>query len=178
MRSESGVDLIKAAILTLSDKGSRGERVDLSGPALASWLSGRAVEVVCLKVLPDEADRISAQLIEWADSGICDLLLTTGGTGVSPRDVTPEATQRILDREIPGITEAMRANSVKMTPHAMLSRAIAGIRGHTLILNLPGSPKGAVENLEAVWPAIPHAVRKIQGDMEDCVNAESAADEL
>jgi molybdenum cofactor synthesis domain-containing protein len=170
--------LIKAAILTLSDKGSRGERVDLSGPALASWLSERAVEVVCVKILPDEADGISAQLIEWADAGICDLLLTAGGTGVSPRDVTPEATQRVLDREIPGIAEAMRADSVKTTPHAMLSRAIAGIRGRTLILNLPGSPKGAIENLEAVWPAIPHAVKKIQGDMEDCIKQQGTADKL
>ncbi len=161
--------MIKAAILTLSDKGSRGERIDLSGPALASWLSERVVEVVCVKILPDEVGGISAQLIEWADSGICDLLLTTGGTGVSPRDVTPEATQAVLEREIPGIAETMRAYSVKKTPHAMLSRAIAGIRRRTLILNLPGSPKGAVENLEAVWPAILHAVKKIQGDMEDCV---------
>jgi molybdopterin adenylyltransferase len=160
--------LIKAAILTLSDKGSRGERVDLSGPALASWLSERGVEVVCVKILPDEADGISAQLIEWADEGICDVLLTTGGTGVSPRDVTPEATLKVLDREVPGIAEAMRAKSIKATPHAMLSRAIAGVRRRTLILNLPGSPKGAIENLEAVWPAIPHAVKKIQGDMEDC----------
>lgn len=160
--------MIKAAILTLSDKGSRGERVDLSGPALASWLSERAVEVVCVKILPDEADGISAQLIEWADAGICDVLLTTGGTGVSPRDVTPQATLKVLDREVPGIAEAMRANSIKTTPHAMLSRAIAGVRRRTLVLNLPGSPKGAIENLEAVWPAIPHAVKKIQGDMEDC----------
>ncbi len=160
--------MIKAAILTLSDKGSRGERVDLSGPTLASWLSERAVEVVCVKILPDEADGISAQLIEWADAGICDVLLTTGGTGVSPRDVTPEATLKVLDREVPGIAEAMRANSIKTTPHAMLSRAIAGVRRRTLVLNLPGSPKGAIENLEAVWPAIPHAVKKIQGDMEDC----------
>ena len=160
--------MIKAAILTLSDKGSQGERVDLSGPALVSWLSERSVEVVCVKILPDEADGISAQLIEWADAEICDVLLTTGGTGVSPRDVTPEATLKVLDREVPGIAEAMRANSIKITPRAMLSRAIAGVRRRTLILNLPGSPKGAIENLEAVWPAIPHAVKKIQGDMEDC----------
>ena len=170
--------LIKAAILTLSDKGSRGERVDLSGPALASWLSERAVEVVCVKILPDEADGISAQLIEWSDAGICDVLLTTGGTGVSPRDVTPEATLKVLDREVPGIAEAMRANSIKTTPHAMLSRAIAGVRRRTLILNLPGSPRGAIENLEAVWPAIPHAVKKIQGDMEDCIKQHGTADKL
>lgn len=163
------MSLIKAAILTLSDKGSRGEREDLSGPALATWLAARDVEVVCVQMLPDEAEGIAAQLVEWADSGACDLILSTGGTGVSPRDVTPEATQKVLDREIPGFAEVMRATSLSKTPYAILSRAVAGIRGRTLIVNLPGSPKGAVENLEAVWPAIPHAVKKIQGDMEDCI---------
>jgi molybdenum cofactor synthesis domain-containing protein len=108
-------------------------------------------------------------LIAWADSRIVDLILTTGGTGVSPRDVTPEATRRVLEREIPGMAEAMRAASLAKTPYAILSRAVAGIRGQTLIVNLPGSPKGAVENLETVWRAVAHAIGKIQGDLSDCV---------
>ena len=156
---------MKAAILTISDKGHRGEREDRSGPALASWLAERQVEVVFTKLVADEADAISAQLIDWADAA-CDLILTTGGTGVSPRDVTPEATRAVLEREIPGIGEAMRASSLAKTPFAMLSRAVAGVRGQTLIVNLPGSPAGAIENLAAVWPAVKHAVSKIQGDTE------------
>jgi molybdopterin adenylyltransferase len=160
---------MKVAILTLSDKGHRGERIDRSGPALAAWLSDRSAEVPCVKMLSDEFETIAAQLTEWADSGLYDLILTTGGTGVSPRDVTPQATRKILDHEIPGIAEAMRAYSLVKTPYAMLSRAVAGVRGRALIVNLPGSPKGAVENLEAIWPAIPHAVAKIQGDSSDCV---------
>ena len=160
---------MKAAILTISDKGHRGERADESGPALAAWLADRGFQIVWTRVLPDSAPDISAQLIEWADSGVIDLILTTGGTGVSPRDVTPEATRRVLDREIPGIAEAMRAASLAKTPYALLSRAVAGIRAKTLIVNLPGSPRGALENLSAVWPALPHAVKKIQGDPSDCV---------
>jgi len=160
---------MKAAILTLSDKGSRGERADVSGPALASWLTEREVEIARTEVIPDEADLISAKLAEWADGGEFDLILTTGGTGVSPRDVTPEATVRVLDRVIPGFGEAMRAASLAKTPQAMISRAVSGVRKQTLIVNLPGSPRGAIENLEAVWPAIPHALKKIQGDMGDCV---------
>lgn len=159
---------MNAAILTVSDKGHRGEREDRSGPALAAWLAQRSVNVVSQKMVPDEAVAISAQLGAWADGGACDLILTTGGTGVAPRDVTPEATRAVLDREIPGMAEAMRAASLKKTPYAMLSRAVAGVRGRTLIVNLPGSPAGAVENLEAVWPALAHAVKKIQGDPSDC----------
>ena len=159
---------MKAAILTLSDQGSRGERADLSGPALASWLSGRGVEIARTEIIPDEADLISSKLAEWADGGEFDLILTTGGTGVSPRDVTPEATESVLDRVIPGFGEAMRAASLAKTPQAMISRAVSGVRKRTLIVNLPGSPRGAIENLEAVWPAIPHALKKIQGDMGDC----------
>ena len=164
---------MKAAILTLSDKGSRGERADVSGPALASWLSKRQVEIARTEVIPDEADLISAKLAEWADGGEFDLILTTGGTGVSPRDVTPEATESVLDRVIPGFGEAMRAASLAKTPQAMISRAVSGVRKQTLIVNLPGSPRGAIENLEAVWPAIPHALKKIQGDMGDCVKITS-----
>lgn len=160
---------MNAAILTISDKGHRGERDDRSGPALSAWLAQRSVEVVSTKMVPDEPDAIAAQLIEWADGGQCDLILTTGGTGVSPRDHTPEATRAVLDREIPGIGEAMRAASLSKTPFAILSRAVAGMRGRALIVNLPGSPSGAVENLETVWTALPHAVKKIQGDTGDCV---------
>ncbi len=164
---------MKAAILTLSDQGSRGERADLSGPALASWLSGRGVEIARTEIIPDEADLISSKLAEWADGGEFDLILTTGGTGVSPRDVTPEATLRVMDRTIPGFSEAMRAASLAKTPQAMISRAVSGVRKQTLIVNLPGSPRGAIENLEVVWPAIPHALKKIQGDMGDCVEITS-----
>ncbi|AAR36077.1 molybdopterin adenylyltransferase [Geobacter sulfurreducens] len=159
---------MKAAILTLSDKGSRGERADASGPALVAWLAERGVETVRTEIIPDEADLISARLAAWADAGDADLILTTGGTGVSPRDVTPDATMTILDRLIPGFGEVMRMRSLQKTPNAMISRAVAGIRGTALIINLPGSPRGAVENLEAVWPAVPHAVEKIQGDTRDC----------
>ncbi len=159
---------MKAAVLTLSDKGARGERADASGPALSAWLAERGVETCRTAIIPDETEPIAAKLAEWADSGELDLILTTGGTGVSPRDVTPDATCKILDRVIPGFGEVMRARSMEKTPHAMISRAIAGIRGKCLIINLPGSPKGAVENLAEVWPAVPHAVAKIQGDQEEC----------
>jgi len=164
----SGMRQITAAILTVSDRAARGERADHSGPALASWLADREAIVVSATILPDDADAIVAQLAAWADSGACDLILTTGGTGVSPRDRTPEATMRVLDFVIPGLGEAMRAESRKNTPHASLSRAMAGVRRQTLVVNLPGSPDGAVENLASIWPAIAHAIDKIQGDMSDC----------
>ncbi|HUA99303.1 MAG TPA: MogA/MoaB family molybdenum cofactor biosynthesis protein [Terracidiphilus sp.] len=160
---------VRVAILTLSDKGARGEREDLSGPALAVWLASHHVIIAVTRMLPDEPEVISAQLAEWADTGVCDLILTTGGTGISPRDRTPEATAKVLDLVIPGFAEAMRAASLKKTPFAVLSRAVAGVRKQTLILNLPGSPRGAVECLEAVWIALEHAIRKMQGDMSDCV---------
>jgi len=159
---------MRAAILTLSDKGSRGERVDESGPALASWLAGKGVTTVHAEVIPDEFGQIVAVLSAWADGDKADLILTTGGTGVSPRDVTPEATMKVVERLIPGIGELMRLRSLEKTPMASLSRAVAGTRGQSLIINLPGSPKGALENLEAVWPVIGHAVEKIRGDQSDC----------
>ena len=162
---------MKAAVLTLSDKGSRGERKDASGPALSLWLAERGVETCRAEIVPDEAGLISSKLIEWCDSGEFDMILTTGGTGVSPRDVTPEATIKVVERVIPGFGEVMRARSLEKTPHAMISRAIAGIRGKCLIINLPGSPKGAVENLDSVWAAVPHTVAKIQGDPSDCAVA-------
>ena len=165
---------MNAAILTLSDKGSRGERADASGPALAEWLSRQGVKVAGTAIIPDDLEEIAERLVEWADSKAFDLILTTGGTGVSPRDVTPDATMKVLDRAIPGFGEVMRAKSLEKTPHAMISRAIAGIRGTTLIINLPGSPRGAIENLSAVWPAVPHAVAKIKGDQSDCATAPSS----
>lgn len=159
---------MRAAILTLSDRCSTGERADGSGPALRSWLEERGVTVTCTEVIPDEASLISEKLAAWSDSESFDLILTTGGTGVSPRDVTPEATERVIDRVLPGFGEVMRAESLKKTPHAIISRAIAGIRKNTLIINLPGSPKGATENISFVWAAVPHAVAKLQGDPEEC----------
>jgi len=159
---------MKAAILTLSDKGARGERIDESGPALVAWLADKGVHAVQALIIPDEFDTIVSTLTEWADTDVADLILTTGGTGVSPRDVTPEATLRVVERVIPGIGELMRLKSLEKTPMASLSRAVAGIRRQVLIINLPGSPKGAVENLEAVWPVIGHAVEKIRGDEGDC----------
>ena len=164
---------MNAAILTLSDKGAEGLRLDASGPALEKWLAGRGVATLQYEMIPDDLAVIAATLQEWSDSGRFDLILTTGGTGVSPRDVTPDATMQVLDRAIPGFGEAMRMKSLEKTPHAMISRAVAGIRGKTLIINLPGSPRGAIENLEAVWPAVPHALQKIQGDMGDCVKINS-----
>jgi molybdopterin adenylyltransferase len=159
---------IRAAILTLSDKGSRGERVDGSGPALAAWLAERGVLTVHAQVIADEYGQIVEVLSDWADRDIADLILTTGGTGVSPRDVTPEATAQVCSRMIPGLGELMRLESLKITHMAALSRAVAGIRGRSLIINLPGSPKGAVENLAAVWAVIGHGVEKIRGGQEDC----------
>jgi molybdopterin adenylyltransferase len=159
---------MRAAILTLSDKGARRDRVDESGPALAAWLAPRGVRTVLTQIIPDEAEQIIAVLSAWADSDQADLILTTGGTGVSPRDVTPEATVQVVERLIPGLGELMRLKSLDKTPMAALSRAVAGVRARTLIINLPGSPKGALENLEAVWPAIGHGVAKIRGDQSDC----------
>ena len=159
---------MRSAILTLSDKGARGEREDLSGPALSDWLTRQGVVVESMSMIADDFDQILATLEQWTEPPAHDLIVTTGGTGVSPRDLTPEATGKVIDRELPGFAERMRQASLKKTPHAIISRAIAGIRGGTLIINLPGSPKGAIENLEAVWPAIPHAIAKIQGDPSDC----------
>jgi molybdopterin adenylyltransferase len=159
---------MKAGILTVSDRSSRGEREDASGPALRAWLAERGVKEVRLDIVPDEEDRISAALRKWADEEGFEIILTTGGTGVSPRDVTPDATRKVLERTIPGFGERMRSKSLEKTPMAIVSRAVAGVRKQSLIINLPGSPKGAVENLEAVWDAVPHAVEKIRGDDSEC----------
>ena len=159
---------MKAAIVTVSDKGSQGLREDVSGPALKEFLENQGVEICQMDIVPDELDEIFNVLKDLAVMGGVDLILTTGGTGVSPRDVTPDATQRVVDRELPGFAERMRFESLRKTPHAIISRAVVGIKGETLIINLPGSPKGALENLESVWLAVPHAVRKIKGDLSDC----------
>jgi molybdopterin adenylyltransferase len=160
--------LITAGVITLSDKGSRGERVDLSGPEVTRMLREIGIETTFYEVVPDEADVLEKKLIEFVDDRRLDLVVTTGGTGVSPRDVTPEATLKVIDREIPGMAEAMRRESMQKTPHAMISRAVAGIRKTTLIVNLPGSPKGVRENLAVILPALKHAIEKIKGDQSDC----------
>jgi molybdopterin adenylyltransferase len=158
----------QAAVLTISDRGFRGEREDKSGPAVREILAQAGFSIACLKVLPDDQGLIEEQLRHLADQSRLDLVVTTGGTGVSPQDVTPDATLAVIDRQVPGMGEVMRAASLAKTPHAMLSRAVAGIRGKTLIVNLPGSVKGAIENLKVVLPALQHALEKIQGDPSEC----------
>lgn len=155
---------LRFAILTVSDRSWRGERADASGPALEEAIRSQGWIVVHREVLPDELPILQERLISWADGGDIDVILTTGGTGFSPRDVTPEATQAVIQRSAPGLAEAMRAYSLKFTPHAMLSRATAGIRGRTLIVNLPGSPKGAIENLGVILPVLQHAIDLLRGD--------------
>lgn len=164
----SSPNMLRAGLLTVSDRASIGERQDAAGPVLQELLRSRGIEVCWTAVVPDDESRIRSVLLDWADERQADLIVTTGGTGVSPRDVTPEATMSVLTRVVPGMAEAMRLASLKKTPHAMISRAVAGVRGRTLIVNLPGSPKGAVENLEVVLPALEHAVAKIQGDPSEC----------
>ncbi len=156
--------IIRVGILTISDRSWNGERPDLSGPALETLVKETGWEVSQKALLPDEMDQIQKKLIEWCDEIRLDIILTTGGTGFSPRDITPEATSGILERSAPGLAEAMRAASLKVTPHAMLSRAVTGIRGSTLIINLPGSPKAAVENLRSVMAVLPHAVQLLHND--------------
>ena len=159
---------MKAGILTISDKGARQEREDASGPAVSELLSAIGAVIEKYEIIPDEVEIIKGKLVEYADFLHLDIVVTTGGTGVAPRDVTPDATRMVIEKEIPGMAEAMRTESLKKTPHAVISRAIAGIRGRTLMINLPGSPRGATENLCAILSAIPHAVAKIQGDPADC----------
>ena len=151
-------------ILTISDRSSRGERPDASGPALAEVIAAQGWGVARTDVIPDELELIKFTLSAWADSKDLDVILTAGGTGFAPRDVTPEATRAVLERLTPGLDEAMRAASLKVTPHAMLSRAVSGIRKHTLIVNLPGSPKGAMENLQVILPVLEHAVQLLSDD--------------
>lgn len=156
----------RIAILTASDRSARGERPDLSSPALEELVTGLGWPVLRKSIVPDDQEVISRSLIEWVDLGELDIILVTGGTGFAPRDVTPEATRDVIQREAPGLAEAMRANSSKLTPHAMLSRAVVGIRGRVIIVNLPGSPKAAVENLQVILPVLPHAVEILREDPE------------
>lgn len=155
---------IRFGLLTLSDRSARGERADSSGPALAAIIQARGWSVSREQILPDNESAIRELLAAWCDAADLDVVLTTGGTGFSPRDVTPEATRAVIDREAPGLAERMRAVGLEHTPHAMLARAVTGIRGKTLIINLPGSPKGAVESLEVVLPVIEHAVKLLHED--------------
>jgi len=149
---------LRFGILTASDRSSRGERPDLSGPALEQLVIAKGWTVVQKSIVPDDQETISQTLCAWADAGGVDVILTTGGTGFTSRDITPEATSLVIDRPAPGLAEAMRQESRKLTPHAMLSRAVCGMRGRVLIINLPGSPKAAVENLQVVAPILTHAV--------------------
>jgi molybdopterin adenylyltransferase len=151
-------------ILTVSDRSTSGQRPDASGPALAAEVEAQGWTVVHQGLVPDDRGAIQDQLIAWAGAGDVDVILTTGGTGFSPRDQTPEATQAVIERPAPGLAEAMRLASLQVTPHAMLSRAIAGIRLRTLIVNLPGSPKAALENLHVIMPVLPHAVELLHED--------------
>lgn len=155
---------LRFGIITVSDRSSRGERPDVSGPALEQFVNAQGWQVGEMTIVPDELEQVRDLLIAWADSGKFQVILTTGGTGISPRDVTPQATEAAVDRLAPGIAEAMRAASLAITPHAMLSRAIAGTRGRTLLINLPGSPKAAIENLQVVRPVMEHAVQLLTED--------------
>lgn len=162
----------RVAVLTASDKGARGEREDRSGPVLRELVEQNGGTVVDYALLPDEREALARQLRVWCDSGEVDLILTTGGTGFSPRDVTPEATSDVIEREVPGLAEEMRRRGLERTPHAMLSRGRAGIRGRTLIVNLPGSPRAAVESLSAILPALPHGLAILRGAAAECGRSE------
>jgi molybdenum cofactor synthesis domain-containing protein len=158
---------MRIGILTVSDKGARGEREDRSGPAIREMMAGAGAEVAQTGIVPDEEDTIKAVLVRWSDEGL-DLILTTGGTGFSPRDRTPEATKAVIEREAPGLAEAMRRAGMERTPTAMLSRAVAGIRKRTLIINLPGSERAVRENLAVILPALPHGLEILAGRAAEC----------
>lgn len=163
----------RAAVICASDRCFQGVREDASSPIIAEMLIGQGYEATATIVLPDEYEALRAAMMSIADENSADLIITTGGTGLAPRDVTPEATVAVIDRAVPGIPEAMRAESMKITPHGMLSRGIAGIRKRTLIINLPGSPKAARENLACVLPALDHALLVLTGGAQDCAAAEA-----
>jgi len=165
--------MLTAGILTISDKGWRGEREDRSGEAIRDVFSKMDVRIVNYELVPDEKELIAQKLIKWADEDRVDVIITTGGTGLSPRDVTPEATLSVIDRVAPGFAEAMRAESLKKTPMAMLSRAVAGTRGSCLIINLPGSPKAVRECLEPILPVLPHALETLKGQASECGTLEA-----
>lgn len=159
--------MITVGILTISDRCSRGEREDKSGEAIRKVMTSFGSRVVDYAIVPDEKESITRKLTEWADKGGVDVVITTGGTGLAPRDVTPEATLEVVDRTVPGFSEAMRAKGLRKTPHAMLSREVCGIRKETLIINLPGSPKAVKECLLVVLPALPHALEVIAGESRE-----------
>jgi molybdopterin adenylyltransferase len=164
--------MFTVGILTASDKGSRGEREDKSAEVIREMICRLGAQVTKYDIVPDERDSISQRLMEWADVGTLDLVITTGGTGLAERDVTPEATLAIIDKLVPGLAEAMRAGTLHKTPLAMLSRAVAGIRNRTLIINLPGSPRGVEECLQAILPALPHAIEVLKGEAGECASRE------
>jgi molybdenum cofactor synthesis domain-containing protein len=155
---------VRCAVLTISDRAAAGQREDLSGPALAEEIRALTWELVRSETVSDERTEIETKLVKWADTGDVDVILTTGGTGFALRDQTPEATQAVIDRAAPGIAEAIRAASLRDNPHAMLSRGMAGIRARTLIVNLPGSPRGARQSFKTIQSALPHAVDLLRGD--------------
>ncbi len=160
--------MFQVGILTVSDRGAAGERQDTAGPALRQLLESHSFQVSHYDIVPDEPEALVATLVAWSDDADLDLILTAGGTGLFPRDSTPEATLAVAERLVPGIPEAMRAAGLAQTPHAMLARGVAAIRGSTLIINLPGSLKGATESLEAILPALPHALEKLKGSPTEC----------
>jgi len=164
--------MFTVSILTVSDKGSQGKREDKSGEAIREAFSKTDARVVDYAIVPDEKDLIKKKLIDWADGGKVDIIVSTGGTGLAPRDVTPEATLDVIDKIVPGFAEVMRAESLKKTPNAMLSRAVSGIRKRTLIINLPGSPKAVRECLEAIMPALPHAIETLRGEAVECADTQ------
>jgi molybdenum cofactor synthesis domain-containing protein len=161
---------IRAAVVTVSDRRARGEGEDLAGPAVAEVLAAAGIGVAAREIVPDDRGALENALRRLCRSH--DLVITTGGTGLASRDVTPEATRAVMDREVPGLAEAMRAESLKITPHAMLSRAVCAVASTALIVNLPGSPKGAKENLHVVLPALPHAVALLKGQVRDCAESQ------
>ena len=166
-------EMFTAGILTISDKGAVGERQDRSGDVIREILSGMGIHIVNYDIIPDEKELIVEKLVKWADEDALDMLITTGGTGLTPRDVTPEATLAVVDRIVPGFAEAMRVESLKKTPMAMLSRAVVGTRGKCLIVNLPGSPRAVRECLEVILPVLPHAVETLKGQAGECGTAET-----
>jgi molybdopterin adenylyltransferase len=172
--------MLRVGIITVSDKGWQGQRHDKSGPVIRDSLSAAGASAVKYEVMPDDAALISGRLVEWADGGEVDVILTTGGTGLARRDVTPEATLSVVDKIVPGLAETMRAETFRVTPTAILSRAVAGVRGECLIVNLPGSPKAVRECLEVILPVIPHAVEIIRGEVTEhqapCGEAKRRAD--